>query len=151
MAEGRQWSLTNRAIDAAMFSPNRDEALEKAILDLAAQGIFAVIPDRKHKFPNGESLDDLAIRAGRALKECILAHFAEYVANGTKEDVHVVAVSHGLCISEMMAALVALDPQADHGVSYRGLLNTAWTRAAISVRVCHFHKHSRLYFTFLLL
>jgi hypothetical protein len=121
-----------------MSSPNSDEALDKAILDLAAQGIFPDIIDRKHKFPGGESLDDVAIRAGRVLKECILAHFADYVANGTMEDVHVVAVSHSLWVSEMMTALVALDPEADHAVSYKGLVNTAWMRAAISVRVCHF-------------
>ncbi|KAF8733475.1 hypothetical protein AX14_003789 [Amanita brunnescens Koide BX004] len=134
IAEGRRWMPTHPAIEAAMSSPNRDEALQKTILDLAAQDIFPVIPDRKHKFPEGESLDDLAIRAKRALRECVLAHFTEYVANGGKEDVHVVAVSHGLCISEMTAALVALDPQADHAKSYRGLLNTAWIRAEISVR-----------------
>jgi len=134
MAEGHTWILKDPAIDAAVSSPNSDEALQKAILDLAAQGIFAVIPDRKHKFPEGESLDDLAVRAGRALRECVLTPFAEYVKNGSREDVHVVAVSHGLCISEMMAALVRLDPQANHKVSYKGLLNTAWTRAVISAR-----------------
>ena len=122
-----------------MSSPNRDEALEKAILDLASQGIFPDITDRKHKFPEGgESLDDVAIRAERVLKECILAHFADYVSNGTMEDVHIVVVSHSLWISEMMAALVALDPQADQAVSYKGLVNTAWTRTVISIRVCHF-------------
>ena len=138
IAEGRQWMPTHPAIEAAMSSPNRDEALQKTILDLAAQDIFPVIPDRKHRFPEGESSDDLAIRAKRALKECVLAHFTEYVVNGGKEDVHVVAVSHGMCISEMTAALLALDPQADHAKSYRGLLNTAWIRAEISVRVCYF-------------
>lgn len=138
MAEGRPWILHNPAIDAAVSSPNSDEALQKAVLDLAAKGIFAVIPDRKHKFPEGESLDDLAVRAGRALRECILTHFAEYIENGSREDVHVVAVSHGLCISEMMAALVRLDPQADHKVSYKGLLNTGWTRVVISARVRQF-------------
>jgi broad specificity phosphatase PhoE len=130
--------LKTPAIDAAVSSPNSEEALQKAILDLAAQGIFAVIPDRKHKFPEGESLDDLTVRAGRALRECVLTHFAEYAENGCREDVHVVAVSHGLCISEMMAVLVRLDPQADHKVSYKGLLNTAWTRAVITARVCRF-------------
>ena len=138
VAEGHPWVLTHPAIDAAMSNPNSDEALEKAILDLAAQGIFPDIIDRIHKFPGGESLGDVAIRAERVLKESILAHFADYVANGTMEDVHVVVVSHSVWISEVMTALVALDPQADHAVSYKGLVNTAWTRAVISVRVCHF-------------
>ena len=58
-----------------------------------------------------------------------------------KEDVHVVLVSHGLCISELVAALVALDyERRSKGLEvpdrqYAGLMNTAWTRAVIGLAV----------------
>ena len=119
----------------AAASPNSNEAIQKVITDLAAQGTFSKIDTRTHRFPEGESMDDLARRAEQALRECVLSHFAEYVGGGCKDDVHIVVVSHGLCISEAVAALIRLDPQADRTKSYKGLLNTAWTRTIISVRV----------------
>jgi len=58
-----------------------------------------------------------------------------------KENVHAIFVSHGLCISEMVAALLGLDyERKSKGLEvpdrqFTGLLNTAWTRARIDLAV----------------
>lgn len=58
-----------------------------------------------------------------------------------KGDIHIALVSHGLCISELVAALAALDferrskGQEVSGGRYAGLLNTAWTRATVDLAV----------------
>jgi len=43
---------------------------------------------------------------------------------------HVVIVSHGLCISEMVAAILrrTANAGAAAGVRFKGLVNTGWTR-----------------------
>ena len=64
------------------------------------------------------------------MRECILPHV------GT-DNVHVAIASHGLCISEMVAALLRLDPGSRRDISYAGLLNTAWTRVEVQLRVGH--------------
>lgn len=113
-AEGHKWAIS--------IPPDTTrEALH-------AQNIFPVYYERHEKFPNGESLDDLRERAVDALRQCVLPHLEN-------DEGHVAIASHGLCISEMMAALVSLDPEADQTVSYRGLLNTAWTRVHVQRRV----------------
>lgn len=96
--------------------------------ELYKKGIYPVIPGRSGKFSGGESLDDLHERAKDAIKECLYPHLEN-------EDGHIAIASHGLCIAEMMSALVKMDPHADHSVSYRGLLNTAWTRVEVRRRV----------------
>lgn len=95
--------------------------------ELYKKGIYPVIPGRSGKFSGGESLDDLHERAKDAIKECLYPHLEN-------EDGHIAIASHGLCIAEMMSALVKMDPHADHSVSYRGLLNTAWTRVEVRRR-----------------
>ena len=46
---------------------------------------------------------------------------------------HVVIVSHGLCISEMVAAILrrSANAGATAGVRFKGLVNTGWTRVRI--------------------
>jgi broad specificity phosphatase PhoE len=73
-----------------------------------AKGIFPVLGGRKVKFPEGESLDDLRDRARQAVKELIVPIIRDAVTE-KKENVHVALVSHGLCISELVAVVVALD------------------------------------------
>ncbi|CAK5261832.1 unnamed protein product [Mycena citricolor] len=90
---------------------------------LYEQKLFPVFRSRHEKFPEGESLDDLAERADEAVKLFILPH----IKKGT--NVRVAIASHGLCISELVAALLRLDSDSKRDVSYAGLLNTAWTRA----------------------
>ena len=65
-----------------------------------------------------------------------------------KENVHVALVSHGLCISELVAAVLGLDyERRSKGLevpdrAYAGLLNTAWTRATIDLAVCAPCRHT---------
>ncbi|KAJ7485343.1 phosphoglycerate mutase [Mycena latifolia] len=96
--------------------------------ELFKKGIFPVLRARDAKFPEGESLDDLARRAEKAIAECVIPHLA---AGG---DLHIAIASHGLCISELVAALLRLDPDSRRDISYAGLLNTAWTRAVVSIK-----------------
>ncbi|PPQ71899.1 hypothetical protein CVT26_007194 [Gymnopilus dilepis] len=100
---------------------------------LYEQNQFPVLYGRTEKFPEGESLDDLAHRAEVAIKECVLPHLKE----AEDKDVHVAIASHGLCIGELISALVRLDPQADKKKNYTGLMNTAWTRAVVKLRDGH--------------
>ncbi|KAJ7211317.1 phosphoglycerate mutase [Mycena pura] len=114
IAEGHPWVIET--------PPN--QPLE----ELYKQGIFPVLP-RDAKFPDGESLEDVARRAEEALAEFVVPHLA------ADHDLHIAITSHGLFISELIAALLRLDPDSRRDISYAGLLNTAWTRAVVSVKV----------------
>ena len=113
IAEGQPW--------AELASDQTEE-------EMIAKNIFPPLLSHSAKFSGGESIDDLACRAENAIRECVLPHVLE-------DGVHIAIASHGLCISELIAALLRLDPDARRNVSYRGLLNTAWTRVIISVKV----------------
>ena len=100
-----------------------------------ARGIYPVMVERWQKFPEGESLDDLANRATQAIEELVMPHL-KCAAKQGKTGVHIALVSHGLCISELVPALLKKDASgSDPGHHYRGLMNTAWTRVAVSVKV----------------
>ncbi|KAJ6595779.1 phosphoglycerate mutase [Mycena vulgaris] len=114
IAEGQPWVI--------------DTPPNQTMEELFKKGIFPVLRARDAKFPEGESLDDLARRAEKAIAEVVVPHLA---AGG---NLHIAIASHGLCISELVAALLRLDPDARRDISYAGLLNTAWTRAVISVK-----------------
>jgi len=83
-------------------------------------------------------LRDLEERAQKAISEIVLPHVWQALKDG-KRDVEVALVSHGLCISELVAALVRKDTEVERkggealGGEYTGLLNTAWTRITIDV------------------
>ncbi|KAG5646713.1 hypothetical protein DXG03_002395 [Asterophora parasitica] len=96
--------------------------------ELIHEGIYPVLSGRTAKFPGGESLEDLARRAEEAIEECVVRHLDE------GKDIHVALASHGLCISELVPALLRLDPETRKDVSYAGLLNTAWHRATVERR-----------------
>ncbi|KAK0449833.1 phosphoglycerate mutase [Desarmillaria tabescens] len=86
--------------------------------------------DDDGKFPGGESRNELAARADIAIKECILPNLTEEnFGNG----LHIAFTSHGLCIGQLIAALLRYDASADEDVSYEGLRNTAWTRVEVSL------------------
>ncbi|KAL0959995.1 hypothetical protein HGRIS_011649 [Hohenbuehelia grisea] len=121
-AEGGKWTL----------EPIPGKTLE----EMYAMKVFLTLRGRQAKFPNGESLDDLAHRAERALAGCVFPYLAEHGRESSDDapPFHIVVVSHGLCISELIAALVRLDPDSPQDKSYTGLLNTAWTRVSISLK-----------------
>lgn len=100
-----------------------------------ARGLYPVLHERWQKFPEGESLDDLAARASLAIEELVMSHVRRAAREGRK-GVHIALVSHGLCISELVPALLKKDSSGTHsGKNYRGLLNTAWTRITVDVKV----------------
>ncbi|KAE9404977.1 phosphoglycerate mutase-like protein [Gymnopus androsaceus JB14] len=113
-AEGKPWT----------YSSPEHQTLE----ELFAKGIYPVLFDRDEKFPGAESLNDLAARAEEAIMECIVPHLR------FGKDHHIALVSHGLCISEVIAALLRSDPDSRRNISYTGLLNTAWTRVTVSIK-----------------
>ncbi|PPQ87652.1 hypothetical protein CVT25_011490 [Psilocybe cyanescens] len=106
--------------------------------DLYQQRIFPVLYGRDAKFPEAESLNDLERRAEIALRECVLPHLNESQSSESEHScVHVAIASHGLCIGELVAALVRLDPDAVHTMRFTGLSNTAWTRVNVRIREGH--------------
>lgn len=129
IGEGKPWIIT------------RPEGV--SLEDLYKQDTFPVLYGRDEKFPEGESLDDLANRADVAIKECVLPHLT-----AGPNEVHIALASHGLCIGELVAALIRLDPEADREVQYTGLFNTAWTRVTVELRVSPAAGSSFLLFSF---
>lgn len=95
---------------------------------------FPVLHYDDEKFPGGESLNDLAARANRAIEELVLPHVWTAAKEGEK-GVHIALVSHGLCISQLMAQLLKHNADGPDGGDYRGLKNTAWSRVTISMKV----------------
>ncbi|KAH7915428.1 histidine phosphatase superfamily [Hygrophoropsis aurantiaca] len=98
-----------------------------------AEGVYPVQRHRHAKFPGGESSDDLAGRANQAVEEIILPVVWETARSG-EQGVHIALVSHGLCIGELVSALIRKTRLGEPTQSYEGLMNTAWTRAVISVK-----------------
>jgi len=127
IAEGHPWVL----------QPPEGVSLEQ----LFADNIFPVLYGNEEKFPEGESFDDLSRRAAVGLQECVLPHLVVNEQGKEHSGVHVALASHGLCIGALLSALVKLDPKAKHDRNYTGLMNTAWTRAEISVRVSFSFPH----------
>ncbi|KAF5357018.1 hypothetical protein D9756_006679 [Leucocoprinus leucothites] len=120
IAEGRPWTP-------------RPGSSNKTPEELYSEGIFPELFDRDAKFPQGESPNDLARRAEKAIRECILPHLFDKSQDGA----HIGLASHGLCLAELISALLRLDPESDSTKSYRGHWNTAWSRIEISQREQH--------------
>ncbi|KAI8994145.1 phosphoglycerate mutase-like protein [Trametes punicea] len=99
-----------------------------------ARGIWPVLHERWQKFPEAESLDDLFERAKKAINELVMPHVWRAAREG-KKGVHIAIASHGLCISELVPALLIKDESGVHpGDKFRGLQNTAWTRVTVDVK-----------------
>ncbi|CAG8688661.1 1619_t:CDS:2, partial [Acaulospora colombiana] len=112
IAEGKPWAARN---PNTTKDPNETE-----------EEVYYTIYNRHEKFPDGESLDDLADRAEKALDQTVWSHVQEALKSGGHENIHIVVVSHGLAISELVAASLS-------GKSYSGLVNTGWTQLQIDI------------------
>jgi len=119
IAEGKRWIVSADS--------------EKSPAELYADGQFPMPVGRIEKFPEGESLDDLGRRASQAVEELIMPHAWKAAREG-RRDVHVAIVSHGLCISEIIAMLMKKNAKGGQVKDYRGLLNTAWSRVTVDVQ-----------------
>lgn len=121
IAEGKPWVMTQE--------PNL------TLAEHFAKGLFPVLYGRTEKFPGGESADDLACRAEQAIQEMVLPYVRQATEQGA-DGVHVAVVSHGLCINEILATLLKKDASGDKASkNYRGLMNTAWARVTVEVKV----------------
>jgi len=120
VAEGKPWS----------YNPSRSFNLEEEM----AKGVYPV-PHEDEKFPEGESIDELAQRAKEAITALVLPHVWQTAKEG-KTGIHVAVVSHGLCISQIISELLKMSANHEEEREYRGLLNTAWTRVVIDIEVC---------------
>lgn len=140
IAEGKPWSPIGA-------SPKTKATDSKALADgLGEQEVYAEHFTRHDKFPGGESFDDLMERAEAALDLCLWPHLQDAKAladvnasSGVESDgfgYHVVIASHGLCISELVAAVVRRSDTYVAHKGFRGLQNTAWTRLSINILVC---------------
>ncbi|KAG9308687.1 hypothetical protein JVU11DRAFT_11644 [Chiua virens] len=105
----------------------------KSIDDHFRDGQYPILFNREDRFPNGESLNDLAVRAERSIKDLVLKpSLSRAISDG--EDVHVAVVSHGLFISELIPALLKWSGSDMPTKDYRGLMNTAWARVTVQVK-----------------
>jgi len=121
IAEGKPW----------LYSSSRNVNLEEEM----AKGVYPELRGSDDKFPGGESINDLGQRAHRAITTLVLPHVWQAAKEG-KTDIHVAVVSHGLCISQMISEFLKMSAKQAIGIaSYRGLLNTAWTRLVIDIEV----------------
>ncbi|KAF8814724.1 phosphoglycerate mutase [Phlegmacium glaucopus] len=132
IAEGHPWTLET--------FPN------VPLTELYQQKIFPPLFEAHEKFPEGESLQDLALRAEVAIRDCVLPHISipsdsdnlKREENGVVVPaVHIALASHGVCIAELVSALLKLDPEAKCDGNYYELMNTAWMRVEIRVRDGH--------------
>lgn len=99
-------------------------------------GIYPTLCGPDEKFPGGESGNDLAERAKRAITQFMLPHVWQAAKQG-RTGIHVAIVAHGLCINDMISELLRMSVnvnQSEYG-AYDGLLNTAWTRVVIDIEV----------------
>ncbi|KAF8442827.1 histidine phosphatase superfamily [Boletus edulis BED1] len=119
-AEGHPWMLSRIS--------------SKPLDDHFRDGQYPVLFERHEKFPDGESLDDVAVRAERFIRDHVLKPHLSRAISGV-EDIHVAVVSHGLCISELVPALLKRSVGGSPAKDYRGLQNTAWTRVTVQPKV----------------
>lgn len=84
-------------------------------------------------FTDGESDEDLAARATRAVDEVIMPHVRSAGRGGRAE--HIALVSHGICIGALIRALLKRDSRnAVPMREYAGMQNTAWARVVIKMQ-----------------
>jgi len=101
------------------------------------RGLYPVLRNRSEKFPGGESLCDLAERAEEVIDHIL----GPYIWDETHDKAHIVIVSHGTFLAELIAALVKrhntqpmlrVQPR-----DFRGMRNTAWTKVRVTAQVSH--------------
>lgn len=103
-----------------------------------ARGMFISPSNRSHRYPDGESLDDVEKRADSVVENIILP----YVEKATREGIqnmHIAFVSHGIFIAELIASLAAQGGSRPRPSQFRGLRNTGWTLVTVKAFVSNCH------------
>ncbi|KIK48099.1 hypothetical protein CY34DRAFT_798738 [Suillus luteus UH-Slu-Lm8-n1] len=86
--------------------------------------------ERHVAFPGGESVEDLTRRGERAVRDVVLPHVVNVARSGRDE--HIALVSHGLCIAQVVGAIVRLG-----GGTWKRkgpMVNTAWVRVEMRIQ-----------------
>lgn len=99
------------------------------------KGIYPSSLSRNERFPEGESLEDVQVRAIQAWTD-ILLPYARRAASEGNESIHVAVISHGMFIKEALRALAKYDP-ALTTCDYQWLRNTGWARVVVGLKVRH--------------
>jgi len=99
------------------------------------RGVYPALQSRLEKFPGGESLNEVAERAEEVIDHIL----GPYIWDETCDKVHIVIVSHGIFLAELIAALVQRqNTQRTSKVQprdFRGMRNTAWTKVRVTDQV----------------
>lgn len=77
-------------------------------------------------------MEDLTRRAERAVREVVLPHVLNVARSGKDEHIHIALVSHGLCIAQVVSAIVRLG-----GGTWKRkgpMVNTAWVRVEVRIQ-----------------
>jgi broad specificity phosphatase PhoE len=134
-----QTSLLLREQHYGLGEGRRYDVVRDPSISLAehfARGEFPWLRSRTERFPEGESLGDVARRAEEVVEEIVLPYVWSAVKDGT-DGVHVAVVSHGLFIREAIAALMRKTSctEGANPQDYRGLQNTGCTKVTIEVDI----------------
>ncbi|KAH9480419.1 2,3-bisphosphoglycerate-dependent phosphoglycerate mutase [Psilocybe cubensis] len=100
-----------------------------------AKGKFPALHTRQQKFPGGESLDEMALRAEAVIDGVMRLELLKEGAEGKPRTVAV--FSHGLFIGELVAAITRRDVEYQGNIDIRdlrGMRNTGWTRLEVSLK-----------------
>ncbi|KAF8645178.1 hypothetical protein AX16_008005 [Volvariella volvacea WC 439] len=97
--------------------------------DHYAQGKFPSPRSRTGRFPEGESLEDVAVRAEQVIDDLLIPELVH--AFEENQDANLAIISHGLFLGELLAALVKRRGGIPNMQEYRGLRNTAWSRVVV--------------------
>ncbi|KAL7416417.1 histidine phosphatase superfamily [Mrakia frigida] len=115
------------------FSPLFQEQFWGDYEGLSVFGREIKYSDARHfRFPGGESLDDVAARAEKAVDQFLLPYILE-TASST-EPQHILVVAHGIFNPELIGALMRRRASgAGTGWQNTGSSNTGWTRLEIKI------------------
>ncbi|KAI9465601.1 phosphoglycerate mutase-like protein [Lactarius psammicola] len=98
----------------------------------AARGVYLACYSDDDRFPEGESIKDLAERARKGLEEFVLPHVWQAAKEG-KTGIKVAVVSHGLCITELISELLKKSAKPVTKPKNTNLSNTGWIQVVVDI------------------
>jgi len=103
--------------------------------------MLSPLEDRTSKFPEGESMNDVATRADMFIDEFILPlmkgilNSKSSLEDESQSPIHIYVVSHGIAIAELVGAFLRRDNRNGvvESAMGRGIRNTGWTRLLVTL------------------